>query len=163
MAFFYYVPLLAVFVYSMAIYYLPRRSFFRLHREASKAGESAAATVSSGALPSLTRRLRLFLLVFGVINGFQLLNRTYDFFAPGNPSFALYMLQSIFGPLQGVGNAVAYGTSPLVRRVWAGAFPRACGWLAPVESPVRPAQIEISPAGGLAGEENGQGCVVAER
>ena len=83
---FYYLPLVLVFGYSMLIYTLTRRELVGMHRQAAAASISIGSSASlgspppsvaaaSGALGGLTRRLRAFLLVFGVINAFQLLNR----------------------------------------------------------------------------------------
>ena len=147
---FYYLPLVAVFAYSMGIYGLTRRTLLHLHREASNAtslggsggggghaDNSARGTATSasrgGALTGLTSRLRGFLLVFGVIHACQLTNRLWDLVFPAHPSYFLYLLQSALGPLQGLGNAIAYGWSPLTRRVWAHACPALCGWAEPVE------------------------------
>ena len=128
---FYYIPLLLVFGYSMAIYYLTRRTFLSMHREAESAmGGDASGTGAGGALPNLTKRLLNFILVFGVIHAVQLLNRVYDVIFPGRPSFVLYLLHSLLGPMQGLGNAFCYGWSPLTRRVWSNACPRLCGWAA---------------------------------
>ena len=145
------------------IYYLTRRTLMSMHREASEAGGGggdASGAGASGALPNLTKRLRGFLLVFGIINTFQLLNRVYDVFSPGHPSFFLYLLQSILGPIQGLGNALVYGWSPQTRRVWSSACPTICGWATPPEarglhgSPGGgrrgPQQVEITPSNGLA-------------
>jgi hypothetical protein len=40
------------------------------------------------------------------------------------------MLHSIFGPIQGLGNALVYGWTPRVRRLYAERFPRWCARLA---------------------------------
>ena len=57
--------------------------------------------------------------------------------------------------MQGAGNAIAYGWSPLTRRVWSTACPTLCGWAAAdaadARGATRPEQgvvshVEISPA-----------------
>ena len=82
----------------------------------------------------LTSRLRVFLIVYGAIHVSQLANRLVDVLWPGQPSYALYLLQSLLTPLQGAGNAIAYGNSPRVRRTWAQTFPTLCGWAEPREA-----------------------------
>ena len=154
---FYYAPLLAVFGYSMGIFNLTRQALLNVHREAVEAGYGMDAAASS-ALPNLTKRLRGFLLVFGVIHFFQLLNRAYDGLSPGQPSFFLYLLHSILGPIQGFANAFVYGWSPLTRRVWSTACPGLCGWAAPKEAgssglQLRGSQAEVTLSSGLGGDQ----------
>jgi hypothetical protein len=139
---FYYLPLFAVFLYSLGIYTLTRRTFISMQREAAAAGSPTGAHHS--ALSGLTSRLRGFLLVFGVINAFQFTNRFWDVISPSQPSFALYVLQSLLGPMQGVGNAIVYGYNPAARRVWSAALPRACACIAPPERRGGGVSVEIS-------------------
>jgi hypothetical protein len=156
---FYYVPLIAVFTYSMVTFVRTRRTLLALHRAASDAvappadgagaGSSSASHASSGALPNLTARQNTFLLVFGtrlliapsrttipgplrvltipgplgtrtiprtilsltipgprimalagVIHASQLTNRAHNILFPAQPSYFLYLLHSLLGPLR---------------------------------------------------------------
>ena len=71
-----------------------------------------------------------FLAVYGVIHGFRIARRCADTLAPDEPVYALWMLHSFFGPIQGLGNALVYGWTPRVRRLYAERFPRWCARLA---------------------------------
>ena len=62
----------------------------------------------------------------------QLANRLYELARPDAPSFILYLLQSMLGPLQGLGNAYAYGWSAQTRHVWHSHCPTLCPCAAPV-------------------------------
>lgn len=169
---FYYIPLVVVFVYSMSIYALTRRMLIDMHREAQTAAstpapggraQSPVAAASTGALGGLTARLRAFLLVFGILNAFQLLNRLWDIANPNDPSYFLYFLQSLLGPLQGLGNAFAYGLTDSTRRVWSQAFPSLCGWLAPLErrpGGVDARSIELNMGGLESGREGDANVIV---
>lgn len=156
---FYYLPLIAVFFYSMTVYYYTRRTFVGMTREASVAGGGDGSSSSGSALLSVTSRLRAFLLVYAIIHTFQILNRAWDVVSPTHPSYALSLLHAIFGPLQGMCNAIVYGWGPATRRVWAKAFPGACGWAAPQENtrPGSPRGLEVAPGGGLAGDSHSGG------
>ena len=57
-------------------------------------------------------RFVTFLVVYGVIHGFRVAHRFADAVAPEHPVYALWMLHSIFGPIQGLGNALVYGWTP---------------------------------------------------
>ena len=71
-----------------------------------------------------------FLAVYGAINGFRIIRRFADAVTPDQPIYALWMLHSFFGPIQGLGNALVYGWTPRVRRLYAERFPRWCARLA---------------------------------
>ena len=156
---FFYCPLVIVFAYSMTIYARTKHTLLTLHREAStvaslgsvvgggrdgsglertdmrsttrSTGGATSPAAGGGALTGLTSRLRGFLLVFGVIHFCQFANRLWNVLVPGHPSYLLYLIQSALGPLQGLGNAVMYGWSPLTRRVWSNACPTLCACVAP--------------------------------
>ena len=148
---FYYLPLICVLLYSIVIYGLTRRTLFDMQRLAreSTMGTPAAAEQSQssaqGTIHGLTSRLRAFLLVFGVIHACQLTNRLWDIAFPYDPSYILTLLQAFLGPLQGLGNAFAYGWSPATRRVWHNAFPTMCACAAAQEEP----RMELAPPTGL--------------
>jgi len=89
---FYYFPLLSVFVYNCACFYLVQRSV----------GISANRE-------TITSRLLLYVGVFLFFRVWSVVNRSQQFFAA--PLFALALLHTIFSPLQGFANALLYGCS----------------------------------------------------
>ena len=158
---FYYVPLLLVGGYSATVYSRTRTALLALHREASAnaAAIGHSMSASAGAVAGLTSRLRAFLLVYGIIHIVQVANRLHGVLFPNSPSFMLYMLQAILSPMQGLGNAIAYGWNPRVRRVWRANCPTLCGCLPADEGADRPPHgvsggvngpREVLPEGGLA-------------
>lgn len=127
---FFYLPLILVLALHMATHVLVRRRLALLQRAAT--GEATGGAV----LSALSQRFRNYALVFAVVFGFQLLNRIQNFAAPDNPSFVLYLLQSLFGPLQGLGNAAVYGWTPRVRSLYHRQCPYLCACLLPTDGAV---------------------------
>ena len=85
-----------------------------------------------------------FLAVYGVIHGFRIARRCADTLAPDEPVYALWMLHSFFGPIQGLGNALVYGWTPRVRRLYAERFPRWCARLAVKHAPTEHAPPRLA-------------------
>ncbi len=162
---FYYLPLIAIGVYSAVVYVQTLSGLMHLHREASRNAASLGHELSrtAGAVPGLAARLRAFLLVYGLIHLSQIANRVQEIVSPRAPVFALYLLQSLLGPMQGMGNAIAYGWSPRVRRLWAARFPEWCACAVARDErsessypPVTGAPqlgSEVTPSGGLREDE----------
>ena len=101
---------------------------------------------------SLIRRLQFYPLILVVCWFWGTVNRLQNAFSPDNAVYWLYFLQGTFRSLQGLLNAVAYGTQPQVREAWAGWLsdrPR-FGWLA---EKVRPPMEEVG--GGEGGGDEG--------
>jgi len=156
---FYYLPLIFVGVYSAVVYVKTLSGLVQLHREATANAAQLGQKMSqaAGAVPGLTARLRSFLIVYCTIHAAQIANRMQDLLSPYNPVFVLYLLQSLLSPMQGVGNAIAYGWSPRVRRLWAAAYPKSCACALATDEradsessgPARPGVTEVMPTGGL--------------
>ena len=85
-----------------------------------------------------------FLAVYGAINGFRIIRRFADAVTPDQPIYALWMLHSFFGPIQGLGNALVYGWTPRVRRLYAERFPRWCARLAVKHAPTEHAPPRLA-------------------
>eukprot|EP00939_MAST-03C_sp_MAST-3C-sp1_P002490 g2490.t1 len=62
----------------------------------------------------LAFRLRLYLLAFVATHFFSIINRLQNIIDPDKPIFLLYLLQSIFEPLNGLWNAGVYGMNHVV-------------------------------------------------
>jgi len=62
----------------------------------------------------LAFRLRLYILAFVLTHIFSILNRLQNVIDPDKPVFALYLLQSIFEPMNGFTNALVYGMNHIV-------------------------------------------------
>ncbi len=146
---FYYMPLLCTVAYNFTVYWKTRSTFATLHRQASVQGRGGGGGGGDGGggggdgdggggggggasvLPELTSRLRGLILIFVIVHTPQILNRLNDLFWPASPSFAIRLVHSALGPLQGLGNALVYGWTPRVRRLYASRFPRIFGcWVA---------------------------------
>jgi len=65
---------------------------------------------------AIGRRLRLYMFVFILVRLWSFLNRLQNWMNPDNPRFELYLLHSIFSPLQGLFNVLAYGFNQKVRQ-----------------------------------------------
>ena len=122
---FFYIPIVCSLLYSLGVYLRVRQRIVMLREQAARAGNP----VASSAQGELMHRFVSFLIVYGVIHCFRIANRLQDWLAPERPVYALFMLHSIFGPLQGLGNALVYGWTPRVRRLYANLYPGWCGCL----------------------------------
>ena len=65
---------------------------------------------------SINRRIRLYIAVFFLVRMWSVINRLQNWANPEAPSFALYLLHSIFSPLQGFCNSLVYGCNTRLRR-----------------------------------------------
>ena len=117
--------------YTVFVFWRVRRRLVTLRRG------SGAGSDDASVLPSLGRRFRNYVLVFALVWLPQLINRIDNAARPADPSFALYLLQSICGPLQGLGNALVYGWTPRVRQMYLQRCPGLCpGRQAPESAPL---------------------------
>ena len=99
-----------------------------------------------------------FLAVYGAINGFRIIRRFADAVTPDQPIYALWMLHSFFGPIQGLGNALVYGCTPRVRRLYAERFPRWCARLAVKHVPTEHAPPTLATSESVASTTNDGGA-----
>ena len=88
-----------IMVYNVVIYVMIRKTL------ASPASPYSADPVKS----KLLWRLTLYIWVFLFIRIWGVINRLQNFADRDHPSFTLYMLTSLFSPLQGMFNAIVYG------------------------------------------------------
>jgi hypothetical protein len=109
----YYLWLIVVFVFNSVIFVLV---VLHMRHDAK-----AAATQNA-----VTRRLLTYLLVFFFVRCWSVFDRLNDAASPGNPSYALAVLHSIFSPLQGFCNALVYGLTRSVVEEWKALFRRCC-------------------------------------
>jgi len=65
---------------------------------------------------AIGRRLRLYMFVFILVRLWSVANRLQNWLNPDDPRFELYLLHSIFSPLQGFFNVLAYGFNQKVRQ-----------------------------------------------
>jgi hypothetical protein len=115
---FFYAPLVLVLCYTIHVFWRVRQRLVTLRRGSGVGSDDASV------LPTLGRRFRNYILVFVIVFVPQLINRIDNAARPGDPTFSLYLLQSICGPLQGLGNAVVYGWTPRVRQLYS----QRCAW-----------------------------------
>mmetsp|Transcript_25529 Transcript_25529/g.82260 ORF Transcript_25529/g.82260 Transcript_25529/m.82260 type:complete len:319 (-) Transcript_25529:52-1008(-) len=94
---FFYAPLVIVFCYNAMVFY------FTVRAVRHSLQQSAIAF-----------RLRLYILVFFMVKVFSVINRLQNAVDPNNPVLFLYIMQSFFEPLQGLGNALVYGLNKMV-------------------------------------------------
>jgi len=66
----------------------------------------------------LELKLHLYIIVFVVSRSFGIVNRIAQLAAPCCPYFVLWVLQEVFTPLQGLGNAIVYGLNYTVRTLY---------------------------------------------
>ena len=93
----YYVPLLCIMLYNITMYGMIRRRLGQLAQGADSIKQA------------LNRRLTMYILVFIFIRIWAVINRFQNLVNPDSPVFVLYLLHSIFSPLQGFCNAFVYG------------------------------------------------------
>lgn len=86
-----------------------------------------AAQVHSSAFKTVVIRVSLYILAAVVSNFPALLNRIQNVIEPENPIFALFILHSIFNPLQGLMNAIVYSSSAPLRKAYRSLFGKCCG------------------------------------
>lgn len=86
-----------------------------------------AAKVHSSAFKTVVIRVSLYILAAVVSNFPALLNRIQNIVDPTSPVFALFILHSIFNPLQGLMNAIVYSSSAPLRKAYRSSFSRCCG------------------------------------
>lgn len=86
-----------------------------------------AAKAHSSGYKTVVVRVSLYILAAVISNFPALLNRIQNVIAPEHPIFALFILHSIFNPLQGLMNAIVYSSSAPLRKAYRSLFARACG------------------------------------
>ena len=119
---FFYAPIVVSLTYSLGVYLKVRQRIILARKQA---GDDQ----SDRPVEKLMARFRAFLCVYGLIHAFRILNRAQELAQPNSPSFVLALLHSIFGPMQGLGNALVYGFTPRVRRLYATRYPQWCACL----------------------------------
>ena len=148
---FFYALIIVSLTYSLTIYLRVRQRIISARKQA---GDDAPE--KSSALPELMARFQAFLCVYGLIHLFRLLNRVQELAQPDSPAFVLALLHSIFGPMQGLGNALVYGWTPRVRRLYATRYPQWCSCLNEKEVPrehTPPSLVQVPQPGSGTGRE----------
>jgi hypothetical protein len=97
----YYVPLMLIMIVNGVIYVL--------------IGRAVSDTLEAS---TINRRLRLYILVFVFIRLWSVINRFQNWVNPTEPVYALYLLHSLFSPLQGFLNSIVYGFNKKVISTW---------------------------------------------
>lgn len=148
---FFYALIIVSLIYSLVIYLRVRQRIIAARRQAGN-----DCPEKSSALPELMARFQAFLCVYGLIHCFRILNRLQELAQPDSPSFVLALLHSIFGPMQGLGNALVYGWTPRVRRLYATRYPQWCSCLNDQTQPrehTPPSLVQAPPVGSGTGRE----------
>lgn len=109
---FYYGPMATIWLACLVFYILISRK---------------AAKVHSSAFKTVVIRVSLYILAAVVSNFPALLNRIQNIVDPTSPVFALFILHSIFNPLQGLMNAIVYSSSAPLRKAYRSLLGRWCG------------------------------------
>lgn len=85
-----------------------------------------AFLAQSAAFKTVVVRLSLYILASVVSNSPALLNRVQNIISPNHPIFTLYLLHSIFNPLQGLMNAIVYMSSAPLRKAYSSCLKKLC-------------------------------------
>lgn len=108
----FYFPLAGLIVYCSWSFYSIR---YRVRRILARLGELSPAQVKLQS--RVARKLTLYPLAFVICWVPGIVNRTYEYFRPDDPSFVLYVLEFLTVPLYPLANCIVYGlTEELVGR-----------------------------------------------
>jgi len=81
-------------------------------------GLHSKETAVEGLRGRLQTKLHLYLFVFLACRFFGVVNRIAQLVAPCCPVFGLWVMQELFTPLQGIGNAIVYGLNYTIRTLY---------------------------------------------
>jgi hypothetical protein len=132
----YYLPMVALWVYNIVLYYLVSRQINQ---------------IMSFAYRKVIIKLGLYVLVLVITDLPALINRVQNLFAPHHPVVVLYFMQAIAVPLQGFFNALVYGLNKQLRNEYLACCCRKPG----VVTGQIDEDVKIEARGGLSGSGGG--------
>ena len=100
---------------------LPCRRYILIRRRLGEATQG-----DSSAKNNIIKRLTMYIIVFMFIRVWSVINRFQNLANPNAPVYALYVLHSIFSPLQGLCNALVYGVNKTLLSEYRKRFQQCC-------------------------------------